>query len=452
MIILQNCSSAGGKVEVPQNFMMYLQGGESWDTYDVGVDDIKSLRSYAFYQSPNLRNVVIPGSVQWIPEYAFAGSSIYSVTMQTGANKIDYNAFYNCTNLSNIVVADDICRVEANAFRGVDWNNLPNCIDSHCIYLNDSNEKHKVLLMPAPEDSVGEYVNDLNATVIAAEAFKNNTDVQHAIIDSALYINHGAFQNCTSLTSIQLCSDLTELGQYSGMIDDYGSYPNPFAGCSSLNSIQVYNANETDKFFTDSAGHCLCERSDAQTGDILRVGTAFGVIPSSVTVIGGGAFSGQTGLTSITIPSGVTSIGHAAFSHCTNLQSVSLPSTITNIDYYVFMGCSSLTSITIPENIQIIYGGTFKDCTSLTSISIPSDVSQILSQAFYQCSNLTSVTISSKKLQYIGNYAFGSCHALTDITFTGDMSEWNAINKDSNWDYDTDNYTIHCKDGDIPKQ
>ena len=40
------------------------------------------------------------------------------------------------------------------------------------------------------------------------------------------------------------------------------------------------------------------------------------VIPDSVTRIGGWAFSGCTGLTSIVIPDSVTSIGDWAFSGC----------------------------------------------------------------------------------------------------------------------------------------
>ena len=45
-------------------------------------------------------------------------------------------------------------------------------------------------------------------------------------------------------------------------------------------------------------------------------------IPNSVTSIGDSAFSGCTGLTSVTIPNSVTSIGDWAFANCGNLRSV----------------------------------------------------------------------------------------------------------------------------------
>ena len=45
-------------------------------------------------------------------------------------------------------------------------------------------------------------------------------------------------------------------------------------------------------------------------------------IPDSVTSIGSGAFSGCSGLTSVTIPDSVTSIGDYAFYGCSRLMNV----------------------------------------------------------------------------------------------------------------------------------
>jgi len=57
---------------------------------------------------------------------------------------------------------------------------------------------------------------------------------------------------------------------------------------------------------------------------------------STVTSIGGSAFSGSTGLTGVTIPISVTSIGESAFSGCTSLTSVMLPSTQTIVGANAF--------------------------------------------------------------------------------------------------------------------
>ena len=87
------------------------------------------------------------------------------------------------------------------------------------------------------------------------------------------------------------------------------------------------------------------------------------VIPSSitsegqeykVTIIGGGAFEGCSGLTSITIPNTVTSIDPYAFKNCSGLTSITIPNSVTVIDNDAFSGCISLTSITIPNSVTSI--------------------------------------------------------------------------------------------------
>lgn len=71
------------------------------------------------------------------------------------------------------------------------------------------------------------------------------------------------------------------------------------------------------------------------------------IIPAdgSVTSIGNYAFSGCTGLTSITIPDSVTSIGGSAFAGCTGLTSVTIPNSVTSIGDYAFFECTGLTDI-----------------------------------------------------------------------------------------------------------
>ena len=112
-------------------------------------------------------------------------------------------------------------------------------------------------------------------------------------------------------------------------------------------------------------------------------------IPSTVTAIGTGAFSGNTSITSVTIPSGVTRIGLEAFSDCTNLRSVSLPSSLQSIGVAAFYGCTSLTSVTIPEGTQTISDEAFSSCSSLSSVTIPDSVTSISEDAFYGSDNVT---------------------------------------------------------------
>ena len=137
-------------------------------------------------------------------------------------------------------------------------------------------------------------------------------------------------------------------------------------------------------------------------------------IPSEVTDIAKGTFSGCSGLTSIDIPSGVTSIGDRAFYGCSGLTSIDIPSGVTRIEEYAFSGCSGLTSIVIPSGVTSIGGDAFRGCSGLTSIDIPSGVTSIAPSTFSDCSGLTSIDIPSG-VTSIGWDAFYGCSGLTSI-------------------------------------
>lgn len=121
-----------------------------------------------------------------------------------------------------------------------------------------------------------------------------------------------------------------------------------------------------------------------------------------------------------------------------------------NILYGVFYYCSLLTSITIPDSVASVGGSAFYNCSGLTSVTIPDGVTLIGKSAFYGCSGMTSVTIGNS-VKAISYGAFVNCSGLTSITLNGTKAQWKAIEKASNWNYKTGNYTIYCTDGNISK-
>ncbi len=135
----------------------------------------------------------------------------------------------------------------------------------------------------------------------------------------------------------------------------------------------------------------------------------------SVTSIGDDAFSGCSGLTSITITEGATSIGNWSFYGCTSLISVNIPETVTSIGECAFYNCSGLTSVDIPEGVTSIKFGTFYNCSGLTSITIPKSVTSIKNYAFCNCTCLTSITIP-ESVTSIGQGSFQECSGLTSVT------------------------------------
>ena len=190
---------------------------------------------------------------------------------------------------------------------------------------------------------------------------------------SVTVIGNGAFENCSSLTTVTIPYSVTSIGGCA------------FGNCSSLTSIDI---------------------------------------PYSVTSIGGGVFYGCSSLTSVTLPNNITELNYSYnsgfvnsgfFENCSSLTSVTIPNSVTSIGAGAFRNCSSLTSVTIPNSVTSIGDDAFLGCSSLTSIDIPNSVTSIGEQAFLGCSSLTSVTIPNS-VTSIGNSAFYNCSSLTSLS------------------------------------
>ncbi len=176
-----------------------------------------------------------------------------------------------------------------------------------------------------------------------------------------------------------------------------------FSGCSGLTSVTIPDG-------VTSIGDCAFRNCSGLTSV---------TIPDAVTSIGGGAFSGCSGLISVTIPDAVNSIDSCVFNGCSGLTSVTIPDAVTYIGNNAFAGCSGLTSVTIPDAVTYIGEYTFYNCSGLTSVTIPAGVTSIREYTFYGCSGLTSITIPAG-VTSIGEGAFADCSSLTSVEFNAD--------------------------------
>ena len=230
----------------------------------------------------------------------------------------------------------------------------------------------------------------------------------------------------------------------------------------------------------------------AYTGNItIPASVSYGGTIYSVTSIGYVAFSGCTGLTSITIPASVTSLGSQVFYDCTGLTSISIPASVTSIGTEAFSTCSGLASIkveagntaydsrencnaiietasnalvtgcmntTIPSSVTSIGSYAFRGCTGLASISIPASVTSIEDFAFYGCTSLASISIPAS-VTTIGGSAFYGCTGLTSITIPASVTSigwdalWGCSSLTDIYARHTDPKAYHCLDNafsDVP--
>ncbi|MCI8489049.1 MAG: leucine-rich repeat protein [Lachnospiraceae bacterium] len=110
----------------------------------------------------------------------------------------------------------------------------------------------------------------------------------------------------------------------------------------------------------------------------------------------------------------VTAIGKEAFSGCSGLKSISIPDSVTAIGERAFYRCRALRSISIPDGVTAIGEWAFYRCYTLKSISIPDSVTEIGENAFGGCWGLEQMTVES------GNAVYDSRNGCNAIIETGE--------------------------------
>ena len=174
-------------------------------------------------------------------------------------------------------------------------------------------------------------------TEIPADALRSCAEVTTVIVpEGVTTIGKYAFKGCVNLKSITIPDSVK-------VIEDQA-----FQECSNLTSV-TFSENSQLK----SIGRYAFERCAKLTSI---------VIPGGVTEIGYEAFYKCTALKNIAIPNGVTNL-ESLFSGCLSLSSVTFDenSQLKVIGQGAFSDCSRLTSITIPVSVKEIDSGAFRN-------------------------------------------------------------------------------------------
>ncbi len=176
----------------------------------------------------------------------------------------------------------------------------------------------------------------------------NRYEVEFILPDTLLYIRSGAFMY-SHITTITIPKSVKLIEQ-----------PNStFNGCE-LTEFIVEDGNSV----YDSRNNCNGLIETATNKLILGINTT--VIPQGVTAIGRYAYSAQnTTISSIVMPNSVTMIEGDAFSYCNNMTSIKLSDNLQSIGSGAFTNCYNLSSIYIPAGVVEISYNVFTGCTNL---------------------------------------------------------------------------------------
>ncbi len=408
-------------------------------------DGVESIGGYAFYGCSSLKSIAIPNSVKTIEDNTFDGCrSLSSLTISTNVKYIDGCAFCS-TSLSSIKVNTNSITefAESNLLSllfetaGVSWSNLPDgrTLNVH-IYIDGVEQTGNIVI---PEGTT--------------------------------YINRFAFCQCKDITSVEVPSSVTSIGEYAfyGLQTVHINATTPPA----IKSTNIIDDNALI-VLPDAATLATYQSTPIWEDFGTRLVTKDAMQLREVTVAANNSLSslhktiGEENLLNtiklkvhgtinsydiMLIRNKMLNLRYLDLSdaevkacpyeyysgYCThdniledhsfsnlNLQVVHLPKNLTEIRN-CFNSCPKLDTVYFQPGLTIIGDNTFQDCNALRYVKLDEGVTRIGSNAFRETHNLKYINLPNS-LESIGYEAFYNS-GLPSITFPANLSyiEGNAF-------------------------
>ena len=316
--------------------------------------------------------------------------TITSVFIPDSIITIGQEAFYECTYIESVTIGNNVLSIGQKAFANCERLTeltIPSSVKIIDSYAFENCKKMSSLIFEDQADQA----DTSKLSAIGSYAFQNCALLETLSFGNGVEsIGNHAFYNCKNLTSVIISNNVKSIGA------------NAFFGCSKLADLTIHGNVETigTKAFT------LC--------NIKNLTLGIEKIPPKI-------FYNFDSLEKVTLFPGVKFIGNEAFGHCNELETFVMSDTVISIGDLNFSNCHNLKNLTVSNNLKSIGRMVFNGCTNVTEIALPST------------------------LEYIGEYTMGS---IETIMYNGTISQWEAIQKEANWNYSLyKTRTIYCTDG-----
>lgn len=371
-----------------------------------------------------------------VPSYVADEGVKYKVT------KLGANCFYNATNLKEVVLPATIEEIGDGAFircrklKNLKLNEGLKRIGEHCFEYTYSLEQ---ITIPASVTEIGKLLfnlmeNDQQLTItclsftpaevkgdmsIYSEFYAHHTLVVPSECEAA-YKKHPIwgkfFMTDYTDTATGFKYKLNATTKTATLVRNTDADGKSlYTATNYVLPSTVKDGNGVEYVLTELGDHCFVgnDKMYDWEAELNNKTLQSIVLPSTVKKIGWACFNRCLNLKDVQLPEQLEELSDSCFAECISLDGVIFPQSVTKIGECCFYGCNSLQSVKLPKNLSELEMQCFNFCTSLVNVVLPENCERLGLWCFSGCEKLEEITIPSK-VNYIGS-SFSGCTSLKKI-------------------------------------
>ena len=367
-------------------------------------DSVEGLGSYAFGWCTNLSSVKLSAELKYINSSAFYGcSALASIALPDSLEYVYDYAFGYCSKLATVTGGTGVTYVGDDAFG---YTAIEDNLPSNSIF------QVGTLVLGCKGTFAGKLSIPAGVTYIRQGAF-------------AAYFSYGTdYERDTyDITELELPSSVHTIG-WSAFAGTEISKVTGGAGLTSAES--AFDSTPYGSTFWNQRGSADVPFELVRLGGVVfgykGVCPATVTIPDDVVELQGGLFDSDndgsvTNITSAVVGAKLEYLPNWTFGGNENLANVTFRGPLAGIGSYAFYGCQALTAFEIPATVEYIDDGAFNYCTNLASVTGGGAIDCVYCP-FYGCPSLTDVSFTGPLSDITGDDLFGGTTTnIVNVTF-----------------------------------
>jgi len=213
----QNTQSSGGA----NNNVIYDQTKGGYLPKYALLDN--AVASQGFYNDRTLTDYKVPNGITRIGDFAYARSSMTSLSIPQGVTSIGYGAFYHCDGLNDVSIPSSVTEIEGYAFSNTPYLNN---------FLSDTSQGPFLIvgdgILLAYNGRYSEVQIPEGVKTIAPGAFSKHGEMYSVILPSTLTtIGEDAFSECVNLAKVTGGDNLKKIADRAFMGCPIGTFNVP---------------------------------------------------------------------------------------------------------------------------------------------------------------------------------------------------------------------------------